>query len=567
MSAPQYKPGYNASWALLVGINNYIHASPLSYACNDVDAMHDALVDTLGFPAQNVLTLKDTNATKGKILDQFMNFHNQANHPDDRLLFFFAGHGFTKEGNRGQIGFLVPSDGDFKNLNSLIRWDDLTRNAELINAKHILFIIDACYSGLAFKRSVPPQGSQRFITDLLQRPARQVLTAGKEDQKVADGGGPQGQNSIFTGCLIEGIRGKACNDEGVLTASFLMSYVYENVGKNPRSEQTPHFGHLEGEGDFIFLTPGQEHITQGISTDYNLEMVAEQPEDEVLTDSASFKTSFATQIGYGSSKHPNFGRNDLTGKLGEMRNGQDFSEVEIERAFSWLGIVIEPLVNQPINIEIARKASNPNKIYVPGDDPYQKFTFPASQRTTAKSLLFHSEQEYRPYWERFLKIESSGTIEYGDSSNAFIEWRGHRFFRFVQIIGLTWQLLFLAKQLLHEAGYNSSVRLTFGLVGTQDTILSEFSKGKGKNNQIWPDPNVVPFGLSQIFKNTKCEDKNIKIEQDFVIGKLGYDESLKIVKSIGQNVDLAYNHHGSPRCFNPNSDLFPWDQYFHQLHS
>jgi hypothetical protein len=34
-------------------------------------------------------------------------------------------------------------------LSGLIRWDELTRNADLITAKHMLFVMDACYGGLA----------------------------------------------------------------------------------------------------------------------------------------------------------------------------------------------------------------------------------------------------------------------------------------------------------------------------------------------------------------------------------------------------------------------------------
>jgi len=96
----------------------------------------------------------------------------------------------TLEGSRGPIGYLIPVNGDSDNLNTLIRWDDLTRNAEIIPAKHILFIIDACYSGLALQRAITPPGTQRFVTDLLQRMSQQVITAGKADEKVADGSGP-----------------------------------------------------------------------------------------------------------------------------------------------------------------------------------------------------------------------------------------------------------------------------------------------------------------------------------------------------------------------------------------
>ena len=45
---------------------------------------------------------------------------------------FFAGHGHTVPAHRGEIGYLLPVDGDPSDLSTLIRWDDLTRNADLI---------------------------------------------------------------------------------------------------------------------------------------------------------------------------------------------------------------------------------------------------------------------------------------------------------------------------------------------------------------------------------------------------------------------------------------------------
>jgi uncharacterized caspase-like protein len=112
----------------------------------------------------------------------------------------------------------VPYDGNPEKLATLIRWDELTRNADLITAKHILFIMDACYGGLAITRALKP-GTMRFQKDMLMRPARQVLTAGKADEVVADLGGPLPNHSVFTGHLIEALQGKAESVPGLLTAN------------------------------------------------------------------------------------------------------------------------------------------------------------------------------------------------------------------------------------------------------------------------------------------------------------------------------------------------------------
>jgi hypothetical protein len=135
----------------------------------------------------------------------------------------------------------------------MIRWDELTRNSELIRAKHILFLMDACYGGLALTRGVQP-GTTRFLNDMLLRYARQVLTAGKADEVVADSGGPLPNHSVFTGHLIEGLQGKAATEDGIITANGLMAYVHSKVATDINSNQTPHYGYFDGDGDFV-LTP------------------------------------------------------------------------------------------------------------------------------------------------------------------------------------------------------------------------------------------------------------------------------------------------------------------------
>jgi len=555
---PSYKPSYDSSWAVVIGIDQYRFAAPLSYAGNDATSVSTILTQKLGFPKGQVILLQNAEATKESILCQFIGLHTKA-HPDDRVLFFFAGHGYTVQGNKGQIGYLVPVDGDVKNLSSLIRWDDITRNAELIQAKHIFFVMDACYSGLALRRVIT-SGVKRFLTDMLQRPSRQVITAGKADQTVADGGGDSGQNSIFTGHLLEGLNGAAANAEGVLTAGSLMSWVSQKVGQHPSSSQTPHYGHIEGDGDFVFLTPGQEHLKPQLSTDYLIESNPQVEEVEELPSVQPYrKPSFALQRGYGDKNSPNFGRNDLSTKLGEYRIGQ--TERECERAFSWLSVLIEPIANQEVSIDIAKKAAQPNNIYSPGTEPYERFSFPQNLRTTSDSLLLSSDLHDTQYWGRYLKIERSGNMEYADAKSVFFEYKGFRIFKFTQLMGITWQLLFLAKSLLMECGYRSGIRLTFCLVGTRDTILANFSQEVGKANNRWRDPLIESFGLSDISDCMKCTDQNLKVCHDLVISRINYEETAKVIKSIAQNVELAYNHQEAPRCFNVDTDVFPWNGY------
>jgi len=224
------------------------------YAGNDARIFAEILLRRFSFKTGNVVQLFDGEATKANILDAYMSFTDHAISGDDRICVFFAGHGHTIHTDRIDVGFLVPHDGNVEKLVTLIRWDELTRNAELVPAKHMLFIMDACYGGLAIQRISKP-GSMRFLRDNFKRFGRQVLTAGKADELVSDAGGPIPNHSVFTGHLIEGLNGKAASGDGVLTANGVMAYVYEKVARDPESRQTPHFGYFSGDGDFVFSAP------------------------------------------------------------------------------------------------------------------------------------------------------------------------------------------------------------------------------------------------------------------------------------------------------------------------
>lgn len=273
------KTHYTNSRALIIGIDKYAAASPLSYAVSDASEVRSILTEQLGFPTENVTYLTDAEATRDRILRAYLRFAADDIDIDERLLVFFAGHGHTRTGSRGEIGYLVPFDADLSDLATLIRWDDLTRNAELIRAKHIMFIMDACYGGLALTRHLQP-GSTRFLKDMMLRHSRQVLTAGKADEVVADAGGPIPNHSVFTGHLIEGLHGNAATAEGVITASGLMAYVYGKVANDRNSNQTPHYGYFDGDGDFIFRAPNLTELEKPETKDIDRLIAVPYPDEQ-----------------------------------------------------------------------------------------------------------------------------------------------------------------------------------------------------------------------------------------------------------------------------------------------
>jgi hypothetical protein len=286
-----FAPRYSKGRALVIGINNYAKVSPLGFATNDAAAVASHLSGRLGFAPEDVCLLRDAEATRAAIMSAFMRLVKAD--PNDRVVVFFAGHGYTRSARRGEIGYLVPHDGDTADLSTLIRWDDLTRNADLVPAKHLLFIMDACYGGLALMRALPP-GSSRFLRDMLARYARQVLTAGKADEVVADAGGPREGHSVFTGHLLDAVEGAARTEDGVITANAVMSYVYERVSKDQYSRQTPHYGFIDGDGDFVFEAPVLEGLLE--DAEHGADILVEVPAAGRETPAASERPPFTDQV-------------------------------------------------------------------------------------------------------------------------------------------------------------------------------------------------------------------------------------------------------------------------------
>lgn len=101
-----YSPSYGSSWAIVIGIDAYRHCGPLSYACSDANAVAETLQTRFAFPPENVVLLKDEQATKAKISSAFLKLADQGEvQPDDRIVFFFAGHGTPPRAGEARLAF------------------------------------------------------------------------------------------------------------------------------------------------------------------------------------------------------------------------------------------------------------------------------------------------------------------------------------------------------------------------------------------------------------------------------------------------------------------------------
>jgi len=253
--------GYEKSWAIVIGIDDYAKWPKLEYASHDAQAIADTLTGQFGFPSSQVIVLKDGQATRNNILAAFHDrLSDDRTGRNDRVFVFFAGHGATQRLASGRdLGYIIPVDSDPNAFaTDAIAMTDIQNIAESMQAKHVMFVMDACYSGLGLTRGGP--SSSAFLRENARRSARQMLTAGGSDQQVADSG-PNG-HSVFTWVLLQALAGKGdLNGDGLITGTELAAYVAPAV--SAVSRQTPAFGSLPGSqgGEFVFQVPdSQEYL-------------------------------------------------------------------------------------------------------------------------------------------------------------------------------------------------------------------------------------------------------------------------------------------------------------------
>ena len=242
------------SWAVVIGIDDYAHWPRLSHAARDAESVQGLLVSRLGFKPGHVISLQNASATRSNILAAFNEQLPKAGlKKTDNLFVFFAGHGATQHLSSGRdLGYIIPVESATDHVaDDAIPMTELQNISESLVARHVIFVMDACYSGLGLVRGGARSGGGNFLRDNAHRVGRQMLTAGGADQMVADGG--PGGHSIFTWTLLQGLAGKAdLNGDGIITGTELAAYIAPAVASV--SQQTPAFGSLPGSegGEFVF---------------------------------------------------------------------------------------------------------------------------------------------------------------------------------------------------------------------------------------------------------------------------------------------------------------------------
>jgi tetratricopeptide (TPR) repeat protein len=246
--------------ALLIGESHYTGGwDELASVRADLQALKAGLAPYF----ETVETVQDP--TVSQLRDRMREFLlGKWNMPEERLLIYYAGHGFTdfNQASRENNGYITGSDTPRYDLNSgkaienavpfteIDSWNRQTR------ARHVLMVFDSCFSGTLFQTMGSEEELRRKDLDgirrMLGQPIRYYITSGRKEEVVT-------ADSTFATLLLRGLRGEAdFFRQGLVSADQLGIYLSRELPKHSQRSQTPQFSSIGNaklsEGQFFFLT-------------------------------------------------------------------------------------------------------------------------------------------------------------------------------------------------------------------------------------------------------------------------------------------------------------------------
>ncbi|MGY6123874.1 caspase family protein (plasmid) [Paraburkholderia strydomiana] len=251
-------PLYKASYALLISNGDYKSGWPkLEQPGKELDAL-GLVLQKQGFTVRRV-----SDAKSGQLNAALREFlFDMVKEPDSRVIVFFSGHGYT---TKAGMGYLVPTDAPdpgagenaFRQLALPI--NELEVLAKETSSRHVLFILDSCFSGSIFtsKSFDRPDAAtekvalrQPYFLGAGQKPVRQFLAAGGAGERLPE-------SSEFIPLLVAALTGTTTiSQDGYLTGKELGLWIEQSLPHVTGDRTHPHSDVIQDPkyvfGDMVF---------------------------------------------------------------------------------------------------------------------------------------------------------------------------------------------------------------------------------------------------------------------------------------------------------------------------
>jgi uncharacterized caspase-like protein len=163
----------------------------------------------------------------------------------DRFIFYYSGHGTQRQLFNGLRGYLPMLDSPQDKFSTMIGMDEIEQwSSNIGQARHSLFVLDACFSGLAGEQTKGEGLSNVYLDDLM-KPGHFLITAGSGGQESV-ASVKRWNGSLFTDAFLRGIEGAADSGskefppDGVITLTKLYDYIRNRISsERDHLPQTP----------------------------------------------------------------------------------------------------------------------------------------------------------------------------------------------------------------------------------------------------------------------------------------------------------------------------------------
>jgi hypothetical protein len=276
-----------ATYVIAAGVEQYDdpQVSRLTYAVADARSVASAFRAS-GVPPKNVVLLtsdaKDAakRPTRIGLLRAFGQVKQQAA-TDDKLVFFFAGHGVERNGEQ----YLLGSDTQRDLLEeTALPMGVVNKALDGLACGEVLFLIDACRNDPQAGRGyADAELSEEFARGLRPRiggptaKPRLVATLLACDAGQRAWESPEDGHGAFSMYLVKALSGQAAGENGQVTLSSLADYVGREVASwasRSKREQRPRLINPEG-GDMVILTAPPEPVVSVSFQNHTLAQVVD----------------------------------------------------------------------------------------------------------------------------------------------------------------------------------------------------------------------------------------------------------------------------------------------------
>jgi len=229
-------------WALVVGISQFQNPKlKLLYAAKDAQDFSQYLIKEGNFAPDHVKLLTDGDATQKRIMSELGSkwLPHMAN-PDDLVVIFISSHGSPADMDMEGVNYLVAHDTDVDDLYTTgIEMQDLIGTIKRrVHSDRVVLILDACHSGAADNQSKGLSRLTNLDAGMVAQGTGQLVICSSMPNQVSWEFKDQ-PNSVFTRCLIDGLRKQGSATKLGEAYGFMKDKVQETVLRERGIMQTP----------------------------------------------------------------------------------------------------------------------------------------------------------------------------------------------------------------------------------------------------------------------------------------------------------------------------------------